>query len=288
VPPDRRGLASGVKALLEIVGGAALVYVAGILLDRYTAGEGSFWLWLMLGLLAAIMAAATVYTIVSVRDKPRGISGEAPRPLFASLAHTARHVTANRGMVWFLVSRLLVYMAFTTIQQFAFYFLQDVIGVADPAGATARFTVVAVAGMLVAVWPAGYFSDRVGRRPISFAAGMIGAAGIAAIAVFRDYTTVIWAAGLIGLAMGAFNSANWALATDLVPAGEEARYMGIANMATAGGGALARGIGPAIDFFNRRGIDAGYDFMLFVCIAYFVIGALLVLKVRGSVTTSRV
>jgi Na+/melibiose symporter-like transporter len=280
VPPSRRGLASGIKALLEIVGGVALVYVSGMFIDRYFAGEGRGWLWLVLGILAAVLAAAAVYTFAAVREPPSYV----PRrrsSLLRTLAHTAGHITGTPGMVWFLASRLLIYMAFTTIQQFALYFLRDVIGVSNPAEATARFTVFAVAGMLIAVWPAGHFSDRVGRRPISFAAGMLGAIGIAMIALSREYGTILWAAGLIGMAMGAFNSANWALATDLVPAGEEARYLGIANMATAGGGALARGIGPAIDFFNRRSANAGYEFMLFVCIAYFVVGALLVLMVRS-------
>jgi Na+/melibiose symporter-like transporter len=288
VPASRRGLASGVKALLEIVGGVALVYVSGLFIDRYFAGAGSLWLWLVLGILSAIMAGAAIYTAAAVKEPPAGIPGRLSS-ILGTLAHTAGHITANRDMVWFLASRLLIYMAFTTIQQFALYFLQDVIGVPNPAEAAARFTVFAVAGMLVAVWPAGHFSDRIGRRPISFAAGMLGAAGIAIIALSKEYGTILWAAGLIGMAMGAFNSANWALATDLVPVGEEARYLGIANMATAGGGALARGIGPAIDFFNQRGPDAGYDFMLVACIAYFVIGALLVLMVRsrGARTRSR-
>jgi Na+/melibiose symporter-like transporter len=280
VPPPRRGLASGVKALLEIVGGVVLVFVSSIFIDRYLAGAGSVWLWLVLVILAVILAAAAIFTAVVVKEVPAHTVGKRSS-LLETLVHTAGHVTANRDMVWFLASRLLIYMAFTTIQQFALYFLRDVIGVADPAGATARFMIFAVAGMLVAVWPAGHLSDRIGRRPISFTAGLLGAAGIAIIALSKEYGTILWAAGLIGIAMGAFNSANWALATDLVPAGEEGRYLGIANMATAGGGALARGIGPAIDFFNRRGPNAGYDFLLVACMAYFFVGALLVLMVRG-------
>jgi Na+/melibiose symporter-like transporter len=282
VPPPRRGLASGVKALLEIVGGVALVYLSSIFMDRYLASSDAGWLWLVLVILAVIMAGATLYTIAAIKDPPV----TAPRPrasLLATLAHTARHVTANRDMMWFLASRLLIYMAFTTIQQFALYFLRDVIGVANPAEATARFSVFAVVGMLVAVWPAGYLSDKIGRRPISFVAGLLGAAGVAVIAISKEYVTILWAAGLIGMAMGAFNSANWALATDLVPRGEEARFLGVANMATAGGGALARAIGPAIDFFNQRGPGAGYDFMLLVCIVYFAAGALLIFKVRSTV-----
>ena len=154
-------------------------------------------------------------------------------------------------------------MAFTTIQQFAFYYLKDVIGVANPAEATARFLVIAVAGMLIVVWPAGYLSDKIGRKPIYLRGGAARRGWVSALSLSsQQYSTILWAAGIIGMAMGAFNSANWALATDLVAKGEEARYLGIANMATAGGAALARAIGPAIDFFNGRRHLLGYNIML--------------------------
>jgi MFS family permease len=171
-------------------------------------------------------------------------------------------------------------MAFTTIQQFALYFLRDVIGVTNPAEATARFSIVAVAGMLAVVWPAGFICDRVGRKSVTVAAGLLGALGIGVIILSHEYNTILMAAGIIGVAIGAFNSTNWALATDLVAQGEEARYLGVANMATAGGAALARAIGPAIDLFNGRSPGLGYDFMLVVCLVYFVTGSLLVLKIR--------
>jgi MFS family permease len=171
-------------------------------------------------------------------------------------------------------------MAFTTIQQFALYFLQDVIGVANPAQATAQFSVVAVVGMLIVVWPAGYLSDRIGRKLLTAAAGLLGAMGIAVIALSQDYGTILWAAGIIGIAMGIFNSTNWALATDFAPKTEEARYLGVANMATAGGAVLARVIGPGIDFFNSRSPLSGYHFMLLVCLAYFIIGSILVFRIK--------
>ncbi len=55
VPERSRGVASGVKALLEILGGIALIYPIAIFMDRYFFGEGSQWLWLVLGLLATVM-----------------------------------------------------------------------------------------------------------------------------------------------------------------------------------------------------------------------------------------
>lgn len=279
VPHDKHGLASGVKALLEIVGGVILVYLSSLFMDRYFAGEGSQWLWLVLGILAAVLLGTMIATVVMVKEPPAH-AGNRRASLLAELYRTARDVIANRDIVWFLASRLLVFMAFTTIQQFALYFLRDVIGVTSPAEATARFSIFAVAGMLIVVWPAGYLSDRIGRKPINIASGLLGALGIAIIAVSQEYGTILWAAGIIGVAMGAFNSTNWALATDLVAKGEEARYLGIANMATAGGAALARAIGPAIDFFNGRSPGLGYNFMLMVCLAYFIVGAALVLKIK--------
>ncbi len=279
VPYHKHGIASGFKALFEIVGGVVLVYLSGIFMDKYSAGEGSHWLWLILGILGLVLAATMLFTLFIVKEKP-GVPAGRHITAFSALYATIKEVLAKRDMVWFLVSRLLVYMAFTTIQQFALYYLRDVIGVTDPAEATARFTIFAVVGMLIVVWPAGYFSDRIGRKPVIIASGLLGAAGIGIIALSQEYGTILWAAGLIGIAIGAFNSTNWALATDLVEKGEEARYLGIANMATAGGAALARAIGPAIDHFNNQSAGLGYDFMLLVCLVYFVAGSLLILKIR--------
>ena len=70
-------------------------------------------------------------------------------------------------------------------------------------------------------------------------------------------------------------SSNWALATDLVPRTEAARYLGLTNLATAGGAALARLIGIGIDFFNGYSPGLGYKFMLLVCLAYFIAGSAL-------------
>jgi Na+/melibiose symporter-like transporter len=280
VPADKHGRASGVKGLLEIIGGLMLVYLSSIFMDRYSAGEGSYLLWLVLGILMIVIFGALAATVLIVREPLVDIS-RPKTPVLATLSHTFRKdIWKNHSFVWFLLSRLLVYMAFTTIQQFALYYFKDVIGVAEPAQATFRFSVIAVAGMLIVVWPAGYLSDRIGRKSLTAASGLLGAIGIAVIALSPEYGTILWAAGIIGIAMGIFNSTNWALATDFTPKTEEARYLGVANMATAGGAVLARVIGPAIDFFNSRNALSGYNFMLLVCLAYFLIGSALVFKIK--------
>jgi len=280
VPEGRRGLASGVKTLLEIVGGVALLYPVAFFMDRYFTGQGVFWLWLALGALAIVLLGAMIATLLTVKERP-GTGSQLP--LLPTLYKSFKiNVKANRDFIWFLVSRLLILMAFTTLQTFALYFLKDVVGVADPASAMAKFSIVAVAGMLVVVYPAGRLSDRVGRRPIAIAAGLLGALGIALIFLFQhSYILIMSCGGLVGISFGAFMSTNWALATDLVAKGEGGRYLGLTNLATAGGAALARLIGPVIDFFNTCSLGLGYSIMLLACFIYFLVGSLLLLKIRG-------
>ncbi len=91
---------------------------------------------------------------------------------------------------------------------------------------------------------------------------------------------MLWG-GLVGISFGAFMGSNWALATDLIPKGEEARYLGLTNLATAGGAALARLIGPVIDFFNAYSFGLGYSIMLLACFTYFLVGAVSLLRIRG-------
>ena len=284
VPAHKRGRASGIKTLLEIIGGAAAVLLIGNFMDRYSSGEGSLWLWLSLAIPGVVLLVMLLVTLLAVKEKP---SLSVSRASIAStLLNTFRiDMHTDRSFLWFLVSRTLILMAFATIQQFALYFLQDVIGVADPAAAAARFSVVAVVGMLAVVYPAGYLADRIGRKKICFASGLLMVLGFIIIIFAKDYTAILIAAAIIGVAVGAFSCANWALATDLVAKGEEARYLGLANMATAGGAAIARLVGPVIDHFEAQSVGLGYQIMLVACCVYCIAGVLLLLKIKAP--TSR-
>jgi Na+/melibiose symporter-like transporter len=283
VPPGKRGLASGVKNLLEILGGVVFAGISSVLIGRYSDGQGGHWLWLNLGLLGIVLAIATVATIVWIKEKPAAIRTE-KKSLWASAFGVFRiDLRHHRSFVWFLVSRLLVFAAFTTIQQFALYFFKDVVGVTDPAAASFRFLIVSVICMLIAAYPSGWLSDRIGRKPIAVSAALLGALSIMLILLLpKQVNILLLPAALLGVALAAFSSTNWALATDLVAKGKEARYLGLANMATAGGGALARLIGPVMDFANNRVANLGYSVMLLACTAYLIAGALILLKVKAD------
>ena len=280
VPEQKRGMASGFRSLFELAGGVSFVLIAGKVYTDKTGIEG---LWILLGSLGFVLLVTILTTVLLVHEKPGIAVKQNASPLAAFKDIVKSDTWKNRSFVWFLISRLLFYMGFTTIQQFAFYYVQDVVGVDDPAATAALFVAIAAGGMLIVVWPAGYFSDKVGRKLMTAIAGVIGASGIVLIALTNSYGAILIAAGVIGVSKGIFDSTNWALATDFASKNREAIYLGIANVATTGGAALARLVGPGIDYFNLQSPLSGYNFMLIMCIIYFVAGGVMVWGVKKRV-----
>ncbi len=279
VPRERRGRASGVKGLLELVGSIALLRLIAPFMERYFTGEGGSWLWLALGALAIVMLGAMIATVLTVKERP-GVGGLQLPSLSTLFKSFKIDVKAQPNFIPFLISRLFFLMPLVIITTFGLYFLQDFVGIANPVAVTADLIVVAGASMLAVVYPAGRLSDRIGRRPVAIAAGLIGALGIVSLYFFHSYAYIMLAGSFLGISYGAFASSNWALATDLVGRGEEARYLGLVNMATAGASALARLIGPVIDFFNTYSPMLGYKVMLLACFILFIVSAILLLKTK--------
>jgi len=95
---------------------------------------------------------------------------------------------------------------------------------------------------------------------------------------------IVYVAGsIIGLATGLFMTANWALGTDLVPAGEAGRYLGISNLAGAGAGIVGSGIGGLVaDAINHYYMGLGY-FAIFAAYAVlFGLSSVALIWVRDS------
>jgi len=158
----------------------------------------------------------------------------------------------------------------------------DVVKIPNPASVAGDLIVVVGVCLLLTAFPAGRLSDRIGRKPIVIASGILGAIGVLVLSFSRNYLQLMFAGALIGMANGALLSGSWALATDLAVGGEEAKYLGLTNLAVAGGSALARLFGPVIDVFNSMRQGLGYQVMLLLCLTSLIAGTLILLKVKQT------
>ncbi len=313
LPASLRGAASGLKSLFEIFG-----FILGRRFAGYMVAEGTPQ--------SAVLAAAVVLIVTMVltslaaryRRGKRSSKGVQPSSQSSSgvadqdASHEVSSENASlsapeaspgfsaflkrsnwpKGFGWWFVNRALFWAAIIALNSFVIFYMEDVVGMtfSEASRLFGDLSVVLGVSLLIITIPAGRLSDRLGRRPIILAACVVAVAGNLLLLFARTRPVLILGGAALGLATGVFLSASWALATDLVPRGMAARYLGIANVATAGGSFLARLAGGAlIDPINRLTgtVEAGYLTLYSLTLVAFAVAAFAVTRldigeIRGS------
>jgi len=299
VPDTQRAEASGFYGVANLVGIASGTVGAGLLLAHLGRSAA-------IASIAIVLVVTMLATVVVVPD--RAMPVDSPfRSLGELLTKTFGIPFRNRDFRWLMVSRLLIFMGFGGLQNFAFFYFDNVFFHQDrKATALAASTLlgIAIAVAALVTWPASRLSDRTGRRPLIFFAGLFGAAGtlvlvfshfqwvpngalrpLASFLKVPDLAAQATLTGLfIGVGLGVFFSVDWAFIQDIIPPHEGGLYMGFSNIATAGAGIIAVFLGgPLLDAFNAGppilGLPGGFPVVFSVFAVWFVIGSLSILKV---------
>jgi MFS-type transporter involved in bile tolerance (Atg22 family) len=278
VPAGRIGVASSIKVLSDASGSLVLVAVSSALISR-EAGPGPVdWQWLTLGILAFVLVTTTGITSLTVRSREtvmavgQGVASALQPPA------PGLHPQLSR----FVLSRLLMMTAITAFPTFGLFYFEDVVGLKNPAEAVGRMALVIGGAVAISIYPAGWLSDRIGRKPVVMAGALGAAASTIWLLWADDAMDVMVIASFLGASVGVLLSSNWALANDLGTTGREGLHMGIVNLATTGGAALSRLMGPGIDLINRISEGAGYSALLITCGLLFVVGALILMPLRQN------
>ena len=165
----------------------------------------------------------------------------------------------QKSFIWWVINRLLFLAAVGSIQGFALYYLRDFLGIPNAASMTTVLLGMVALFLLPAALGGGFLADRFGRKRLVALAGLIAAAGTGLLLLARGLPLVLVSGCVIGLATGIFMAVNWALGTDLAPAAQAGKYLGISNLAGAGAGIVGAGIGgPLADSFNALRPGLGY------------------------------
>jgi MFS family permease len=131
----------------------------------------------------------------------------------------------------------------------------------------------------------GWLSDKFGRKPVMLIAGLVAFTGSFLLLLVRSTTLITVAGGIVGMGIGTFLSASWALATDIVPREEAARYLGIANIATCIGSGVARLLGGVlIDPINKLlgSSSSGYLLLYILATICFLASALVIIPLPNK------
>lgn len=274
LPTQLWGRAAGIKALFEVLGIVLGGYVGGRLI---AAGH-------MPAAYLFIVAALAVAALITSLDL-RGVA----KPTFSESDETSPAEPAGglslfspalRPYVWWLLNRYLFVIGLTTMRVFGFFFIQDYLRFDNPAQVIGDL--IAAIGLVVGLvaFPVGWLGDRIGRRWLMMAAMALATLTMPFL-LWVGNTAQLWLVGAgLGIAAATFQSVGWAMAMSLIPTASAGRYLGLANIANAGGSLTARlVIGLLIDTLNRQQTGLGYTAMIVASTVCFALAGLVLTRV---------
>ncbi len=289
VPVEQRGSAAGWLGLMTMLG-TFLGALAGIFLG--TLGITTLY-WLIAGVIFLGMVGTVLFTKEppAPENLPPFNWGKFLRGLYQPLVNST-------DFRWVFLTRFLTIMGIYTIQEFLLFFFKDVvksfkvfglIDLGDAAGAVTGFLAMLLIGAIISTFIAGTLSDRYGRKLLVYLAG--GLQGLVALfLIFVSNFNLIVVMGIIfGLGYGAYQSVDWALATDVLPSMDDyAKDMGVWHVAEVFPQVIAVPIaGFLLDQFQLVGKanglpTLGYTVIFTIAVLYFALGTVFVSRIRKA------
>ncbi|TQM46119.1 MFS transporter [Pseudonocardia cypriaca] len=266
VPAGQRGTAAGYLGLAFVVGvglGTGLAVLAGAVTTGY--------------LLCAVAALAFSLPYVLLGRH----TGEVPERtwrwgefLRGFWINPVRH----RDFGWGFLTRFLVNLGNAIVLLYLFFFLSDVVGLAEPASSVLLLTAIYSVAMLASVVVAGTLSDRTGRRRVFVTGGsLVMAAAAVLISVWPTWPGMVAGAVALGFGFGAYSAVDFALLTQVLPTGRDrGKDLGVLNIASS----LPQVIAPVIAAPVVT-VLGGYTALYLVAAAIEVAGAVLVYRIRS-------
>jgi MFS family permease len=268
--------------VLGMLGGILIGGVAGLLGGGLVGG--------LAGLITLIFADKPTALSVGV-----GVGGAAAMAVAVvagvwagCLGTLGKEARKKSAFVWWIANRLMFLAAVTSIQGSIYYFVMYAFKLSNEGASSMTGSLTSIIGIFIVLTAlaSGWISDRIGRTRLVAISGIVAAAGnvLLLITIWIPNLIIVYIAGtIIGVATGLFMTANWALGTDLVPADEAGRYLGVSNLAGAGAGIIGAGIGGLVaDYINHYYMGLGYFAVFAAYAVLFALSAVTLLGMREA------
>ena len=202
----------------------------------------------------------------------------------------------NNDFFWTFNTRFLVQLGIYTILPWVAFYFRDVVHSHNYSTAAAYWSLALLAGAVLTSVAGGHFSDRMGRRKVFVYISGAVMAVVASALVFGliDSLPLLYAMGIVfGLGYGCYYAVDWALACDVLPNSRKAagRDMALWHIAFALPAALGATLtARLLEYLNESGHafigaatggNLGYRIVFATAVVWFVLGTLMVSRIRG-------
>jgi Na+/melibiose symporter-like transporter len=230
----------------------------------------------------AVFIAAGIITVLTARRLP-GLM-------------TFFQAFRSNDFFWTFATRGLVTLGIFSILPFMELYFRDVVRTKDAGAASAFWLLAVIAGAIIPSMVGGVLSDRTGRRKLFVYISSAMQAVVVSVLLFglvRSLTLLYVLGILYGIGYGAYYAVDWALACDVLPNREEAagRDMALWHVSFT----LPQVLAPAIlagflHFLNEpghlllgisSGHDLGFRFIFGSAALWFILGTVMVSRIRG-------
>jgi MFS family permease len=292
VPRERQGTASAYMGM-----GSLLGQLGGLLLCGFLIGQKNG-LWIICITLSTVLFLAMLYTALTIKE----VSAEnnpAPRTSFWQAVAASFQVQPKEHPDFFrlIFSRFVINMGFYTATEFLLYYAKDTLLSPNASGTVLQITVIATFSGLIGNFPAGIYADRISKKRIVYISTTLTGIAVLAFLLTSSIPLALLFAFFFGGGFGAFQAVDWALATNLLPDFDEAKFMGIWHAAFTVPQVIAPLIGGSLAYlFNEGAMKAavagygpGFGYRIVFCLVlfYLIVGTLLIRPVQERVQTAQ-
>jgi MFS family permease len=272
VPPSQRGRVSGVLGICLPVASVSGTFLVQLFTGNQLA---MFMVPCAIGGFFVLLFAATLQDRrLSRDDKPPWSVRELAGTFYVS-------PRKNPDFAWAFASRFLFVLAYAFLTTYQAYFLLEEIGSAEAdvprqifLGTLAQAAVIVAASLI-----GGRLSDRTGRRKLFvFTASVVYGLAMFVVAVASDFDGFLVGMAISGLGFGVYMAVDLALVADVLPGNDNAKDLGVLNIA----GALPYTVAPALAPAALAIGGGSYGVLYAVAGACAVVGAVAILPVRGA------
>jgi MFS family permease len=291
VPESQRGVASSLKGVMDIIALVVGGLVAGKILSTGIDRWGNNGVYFAAAVPTVVFFVFVIFTAIWARENPDAVATAEPAATktVGEALKGAFYVNFRENKIfgWWFANRILFWGSFIAINTFLINYMVDVIHMDQSAAQNFYGNLKMILGgaLIVVALLSGWLSDKIGRKPIMLASGFVSFVGALCLLFVRDLSLITVAGAIVGMGVGAFITVSWALATDIVPANESARYLGIANIATCIGSGVARLLGGVlIDPINKLlgSSSMGYLSLFILATLCFLASALVIIPLPNK------